>query len=80
MTAGPTKHVESEASPAGEHIHMPAPSVIPLLNAIGLAGAIVMITLSRMLLVLFLILFVVTTVIWIRDTVRDTNELPLEHH
>ncbi len=76
MTAGPGKQIESEASPAGEHIHMPAPSVLPLLNAIGLAGAIVCITLSRVLLVASLILFLVTTVIWIRDTVRDTNELP----
>jgi len=75
-----TEPVESEAAPAGEHIHMPAPSIIPLLNAIGLAGAIVCITLSKVLLVASLILFLVTTVIWIRDTVRETNELPLDHH
>lgn len=72
--------VETEASPAGEHIHMPAPSLIPLLNAIGLAGVIVTITLSRALLVASLILFLVTTAIWIRDTVRDIGELPLDHH
>lgn len=72
--------VESEASPAGEHIHMPAPSLIPLLNAIGLAGSIVSITLSPYLLVAALTLFLVTTVVWIRDTIRDTGELPLEHH
>jgi len=39
--------VETEASPAGEHIHMPASSLIPLLNAVGLAGAIVTIDVSR---------------------------------
>ncbi len=72
--------VETEASPAGEHIHMPASSLIPLLNAVGLAGAIVTITLSKMLLVASLTLFLVTTVIWVRDTVRDTKALPLDHH
>ena len=72
--------VETEASPAGEHIHMPASSLIPLLNAVGLAGAIVTITLSTMLLVASLTLFLVTTVIWVRDTVRDTKALPLDHH
>jgi len=72
--------VETEASPAGEHIHMPASSLIPLLNAVGLAGAIVTITLSTMLLVASLTLFLVTTVIWVRDTIRDTKALPLDHH
>jgi len=72
--------VETEASPVGEHIHMPASSLIPLLNAVGLAGAIVTITLSTMLLVASLTLFLVTTVIWVRDTVRDTKALPLDHH
>ena len=32
--------------PAGEEIHMPAPSILPLINAAGLALMIVSITLS----------------------------------
>jgi hypothetical protein len=72
--------VESEAPPPGEHIHMPAPSILPLLNAAGLACAIVGITEGLVFVIGGLALFLVTTVVWIRDTVRDVNELPLEHH
>ena len=71
--------VETEASPAGEHIHMPASSLLPLLNAIGLAGAIVFVTLSYVVCFAFLALFLITTVIWIRSTARDVGKLPSEH-
>ncbi|MEA2292694.1 MAG: hypothetical protein QOE86_333 [Solirubrobacteraceae bacterium] len=72
--------VETEAAPAGEHIHMPAPSILPFLNAIGLACAIVGITEGTVLVVGGLALFLVTTAVWIRDSVREVNDLPLEHH
>jgi Flp pilus assembly protein TadB len=71
---------EQQAGPAGEHIHMPEPSILPLLNAIGLAGVIVSITLSIWLVIAAGILFAVTTVIWIRSTAREVNDLPLENH
>jgi hypothetical protein len=72
--------VETEAAPAGEHIHMPAPSILPLLNAVGLACAIVGVTEGLFLVIAGLALFLVTTAIWIRDSVREVNDLPLEHH
>jgi hypothetical protein len=70
---------EVEAPPAGEQIHMPGPSILPLLNAFGLALAIISVTLGRFLLITGLVIFVVTTILWIRSAVRETNELPLEH-
>ena len=72
--------LETDASPAGEHIHMPASSILPLINAAALAGTIVCITMSPFLLVFCAIVWVVTTILWIRDTVRDVNELPLDHN
>ena len=72
--------VETEAAPAGEHIHMPGPSILPLLNAAGLAVGIVGITEGRFFLVGGLALFLVTLVIWIRAAARETAELPAEHH
>jgi len=71
---------EIEAPPAGEQIHMPRPSLIPLLNAVGLTVAILGVTIGRPLLFGGALLFLVTTVIWIRDTARDIEELPAEHH
>ena len=66
--------------PAGEQIHMPAPSIIPVLNALGLATAIVGITISLVLVIGGLLLFLGTAIVWIRDARREMEELPLDHH
>jgi hypothetical protein len=68
-----------EASPVGEQIHMPAPSLIPVLNAAGLATAIVGITISLMLVIGGLVLFAATAIVWIRDARREMEDLPVEH-
>jgi hypothetical protein len=65
--------------PAGEQVHMPGPSVLPLINAAGLAGAIVSITLNWWLVAAGLVVFLFTAILWIRDTRREIAELPLEH-
>jgi Flp pilus assembly protein TadB len=66
--------------PAGEEIHMPAPSLIPLINAAALAIAIVSITLSWYVVALAGTVFLITTIRWIVDVRRDIAALPLEHH
>ncbi len=71
--------VETEAAPVGEHIHMPGPSILPLLNAAGLALAIVSLTLSWWLVAAGLLVFLGTTIKWVRDVRRDISELPLDH-
>ncbi len=65
--------------PVGEEIHMPAPSILPLINAAALSLAIVSVTLSWYLVVFFAIIFVWTTIRWIADTRRDIANLPLDH-
>jgi hypothetical protein len=69
-----------DAPPAGEQIHMPAPSILPVLNAAGLASAIVGITISSILVVGGLVLFVATAIVWIRGARREMEDLPLDHH
>jgi hypothetical protein len=66
--------------PAGEEIHMPRPSILPLINAAGLALAIVSLTLTWYLVAAGLVVFVVTAIKWIADVRRDIEDLPLEHH
>ena len=66
-------------APAGEEVHMPAPSALPLINAAALALTIVSLTLSWWLVGFGAIVFLVTTVRWIRDVRRDIDALPLEH-
>jgi hypothetical protein len=67
------------APPAGEEVHMPAPSALPLINAAALALAIIALTISWWIVGAALIVFVATTVRWIRDVRRDVAELPLDH-
>lgn len=74
-----SESLETQAPPAGEQIHMPQPSILPLVNAAALAGAIVCVTFKWYLAVAFFLLFLITTVRWIKDTVRDINALPLDH-
>ena len=69
----------AEAPPAGEHIHLPNPSIVPLLNAIGISIAIVGIPISLILVIPGLVLFAVTAAIWIRGARREMDELPLHH-
>jgi hypothetical protein len=71
--------INGAAPPVGEEIHMPAPSILPLFNAAGLALAIVSLTLTWYLVAAGLIIFVVTSVRWIRDVRRDIADLPLDH-
>jgi Flp pilus assembly protein TadB len=70
---------QSNVPPAGEEIHMPAPSILPLINAAGLALAIVSITLTWYLVVAGGIIFVATAIRWISNTRRDIAHLPLDH-
>ena len=71
---------EEEAPPAGEEIHLPGPSLVPFLNAIGISLAIIGITTYWIFSVVGILLFLTTLVRWIRDVRRDFDELPLEHH
>jgi Cytochrome c oxidase subunit IV len=75
-----SEHPHAGVPPAGEEVHMPAPSILPLVNAAALALTIVSLTLSWYLVALGGFFFVVTAIVWIADVRRDINDLPLEHH
>jgi hypothetical protein len=66
--------------PVGEEVHMPEPSLIPIVNAAALAIAIVSITLTWYIVALAGLVFLVTSIRWIADVRRDIEQLPLEHH
>ena len=74
-----TEPREIEAAPVGEQIHMPAPSILPLLNAAALAITIVGVTTSVFMVVAGGIVFLATTIKWIGDTRRDIDALPADH-
>ena len=70
---------EDTTPPAGEDIHLPGPSVKPLLVAIGITCTIIGLTISYWFSIFGIVLFVTTTTLWVRDTRRDIKDLPEEH-
>ncbi len=70
---------DPDVPPVGEEIHLPGPSLIPLLSAVAITAMVIGTTISWYLSIAGLILFVVTTVRWIADTRRDIDDLPEDH-
>ena len=72
--------LDPEVPPPGEEIHLPGGSIQPLLLTVGLTVALVGVTTNIFLVIAGAILAVVVIIAWIRDTRRDIDELPLDHH
>ena len=70
---------QDNVPPAGEDIHLPGPSVLPLLSGVAITCMVIGLTISWWFSIFGVVLFVITTVIWVRDTRRDIDELPEEH-
>ena len=68
--------LEPDPPPAGEHIHLPGPSLQPILLAFGITLTLVGVTLGRFLLVCGLALTLATIIRWIQDTRREMAALP----
>jgi hypothetical protein len=76
------EHVETggpPAPPAGESIHLPGPSYLPVAVAASLTLTIVSIVISWVLVGVGGVLTIILVWRWIQDTRRDISELPLEH-
>jgi hypothetical protein len=72
--------LDPEIPPVGEEIHLPGPSILPLLTAAGVTLALVGITTIWEVSVVGAILTIVCVLRWIGDTRRDIDELPLDPH
>jgi hypothetical protein len=72
--------LDPEIPPAGEEIHLPGPSLLPLLTAAGITLAVIGITISKYLLIAGVILTIVCVYRWTKDTRREIDELPLDEH
>jgi hypothetical protein len=71
--------LDPQIPPAGEEIHLPGPSILPLLTTVGITLAVIGITISRILVVIGVVLTIVCVARWIADTRREVDELPLDH-
>jgi hypothetical protein len=68
--------LEPDTPPPGEHIHLPGPSLQPVLLAFGITIALVGVTLGWFLLVSGLVLVIWVSIRWVSDTRREMRALP----
>jgi uncharacterized membrane protein YdjX (TVP38/TMEM64 family) len=68
-----------EPPPAGEEIHLPGPTILPLTTAIGITLIVVGTTITWIASIVGAVVFLVSVRRWIQDTRRDVAELPEEH-
>jgi hypothetical protein len=72
--------LEPDVPPTGEEIHLPGPSMDPLLLTVGITMGLLGVTTSIYLVIAGVLLSLVITVRWIRGARNDIDELPLEPH
>jgi Cytochrome c oxidase subunit IV len=65
--------------PAGEAVHLPGPSYLPVLTAFGVALALVGIVVVWVISVIGVVITVIAVARWIRETREGISELPLGH-
>ena len=72
--------LDPDVPPVGEEIHLPGPSILPMLTAVGITLAIVGITTFIEFTVVGVLLTLYCIVRWIRETRQEIDELPLDAH
>jgi hypothetical protein len=71
---------EAEVPPAGEEIHLPGPTLLPLVCAIAITLIVIGTTVGWIFSIVGLVILVVAVIRWVGDTRRDIDALPEEHH
>ena len=71
--------IDENVPPVGEEIHLPGPTVLPFVNALGITLLVISTTLGLPFLIVGAILFLYSTGRWIADTRRDISHLPEDH-
>jgi type IV secretory pathway TrbD component len=69
----------SAVSPAGEAIHLPGPSYLPVIVAVGVTIALVGVVLNWVVFGLGVAITVVAILRWVSQLRAEMAELPLEH-
>jgi hypothetical protein len=67
------------APEASEAVHLPGPSYLPVIVALGTTILVVGVVISWFLVALGALIDLYAITRWIQDTRRDISELPLEH-
>ena len=79
MATEEVERPEGSLEPPSEQIHLPDPSYLPALVALGLTISIVGVVFSWVIVAIGLIIFLVALFRWIRQTREEMADLPLGH-
>ena len=79
ITPSPSDHPEP-APPAGEDIHLPGPTILPVVSAIAITLIVIGTTLGWWMSIVGGVILLVAAIRWIADTRRDVAALPERHH
>jgi hypothetical protein len=73
------QHPDEGVPPPGEAVHLPGPSYLPAVTALGITLALVGVVVTWAITGVGVIITLVAVVRWIRETREDISELPLGH-
>jgi hypothetical protein len=71
--------LDGDVPPAGEQVHIPKPSLLPVLTTVGVTIALVGVTLGIVFVVIGLLIAIPSIVQWIRAAREELAELPPGH-
>jgi hypothetical protein len=72
--------LEPDVPPAGEEIHLPEPSILPVVTAVGITLTLVGITTFIEFTIAGGLITIYAVVRWIKETRAELDELPLDVH
>jgi hypothetical protein len=75
-----TGEPQDRTPPVGEEIHMPGPSVLPIITAGAITATVVGTTINLIFSIVGLVVLVICVYLWVSSTARDVASLPEEHH
>jgi hypothetical protein len=71
--------IDQQAPPPGEEIHLPGPTLLPFITAIGITLIVIGTTINWLFSIIGAVITIVAMGRWIADTRRDVAELPEQH-
>lgn len=76
----PAADVEgAQPPPVGEEVHLPGPTVLPIVTGAAITLIVIGTTISFVLSIVGAIVFIVAVFRWVSQTSRDVASLPEEH-
>ena len=78
LTPSPAEH-PVDAPPPGEEVHLPGPTILPLVAAIAITMIVIGTTLSWIISAVGGAVLIVVSIRWIRDTRREIDQLSDQH-